>query len=778
MKRLPLTALTVLLILFCRSNPVSLSGNIQKPESEKKTFSLYLMPVSVEGSSPELIRYAGAIEKITHSYLLQAPDIHLLTSHENMPGTGRSEHSGANFALNIFIGRSGNRYNCRLDLKDLQTGTVKSAKLTPAPASSLGNLPADIFFEVQSLRSEFANVQGTKEILAITGQSAVYRRFKPSINPFRYYAYGIYYQDKNKQESIRYFNKALELEPYFIEAETARFETMNSGAPWINANYIRANRSSFQLFRYNRLDPVQTGLFFQKMGIQALKYNRSAAVLWLQRSNQLLLLGNRRNSVQYALNESLLGMVHLYFEKYSLADLKLKSAERILNDHSLVFTQTGLQLSLNLYALNRLRKNPKAAEKYKEILESQISYLNPAVEVMTVIQYNLGVTDYIDGRYNDAITYFKDIHKELSDAGLTNSRLAINNLLNMNASQIHLSDIHGSIETANRIAVLAKNTGLLTYPAYKYSVYNHSYALNRLGRNRDAARLRLSAGFSAYAPNRPLYESYVSIFEIPERSRIFYTMAEQMQVASYTGAFRIENHSQRVRARTYPGRQDDTNMLLRDILNERKNYPALNRLRENWLNGESDIEGKGILFVDIGPGLANLRWPAITTQSIARDFRNMTVIAWDLPQQVRLYQNTVASFKQREIRNKENMYIVGADGKEPFSRVFSEKDRWLLHGRNPVSYASGQPVIVRIANSIDIYFPYPEIERILAQMAEDMKDNPLLICFNRSILLKKAGETKYSVIGYVSVRGFHHNREILNRYGEPPYTLVESGPAK
>tara|TARA_Y100001933_G_C18492529_1_gene353090 strand:- start:132 stop:392 length:261 start_codon:yes stop_codon:yes gene_type:complete len=79
-----------------------------------------------------------------------------------------------------------------------------------------------------------------------------------------------------------------------------------------------------------------------------------------------------------------------------------------------------------------------------------------------------------------------------------------------------------------------------------------------------------------------------------------------------------------------------------------------------------------------------------------------------------------------------------------------------------------------MANSIDIYLKWYEMEDVLQQLAEELKDSPLLLFFNRSILLKKAGSTIYEVVGYVSIRGFHHNLELLDRGGEPPYTLIDN----
>ena len=82
------------------------------------------------------------------------------------------------------------------------------------------------------------------------------------------------------------------------------------------------------------------------------------------------------------------------------------------------------------------------------------------------------------------------------------------------------------------------------------------------------------------------------------------------------------------------------------------------------------------------------------------------------------------------------------------------------------------PIVIRAANSIDIYCKWGPVRNALIKMAEDFKQNPTLLLFNREILFKPAGSTKWRIIGQVSTRGFQH-RNTSKRIKGPPYELMQ-----
>jgi hypothetical protein len=83
-------------------------------------------------------------------------------------------------------------------------------------------------------------------------------------------------------------------------------------------------------------------------------------------------------------------------------------------------------------------------------------------------------------------------------------------------------------------------------------------------------------------------------------------------------------------------------------------------------------------------------------------------------------------------------------------------------------------VIVRAANSVDIYCSKKNNEDLLLQTAVDFKQNPVLFLYNQSILTKCAGATDWDLLGRVSSRGFNHRTRYIQPYGpafDAPYQL-------
>jgi hypothetical protein len=138
----------------------------------------------------------------------------------------------------------------------------------------------------------------------------------------------------------------------------------------------------------------------------------------------------------------------------------------------------------------------------------------------------------------------------------------------------------------------------------------------------------------------------------------------------------------------------------------------------------------------------------------------MAVVALDLPDQVTIFTNKVAPEKRAAMAAVRNLSVLSGDGMAPLAAQLSRAaPLWAAQGRMPCP-TSG-PVFVRAANSIDIYFKWAELEPVLAAMAADFRDRPLVVFFNRGILY----------IGQLSPLGFDHNVESHNRRGEEPYTL-------
>jgi hypothetical protein len=249
------------------------------------------------------------------------------------------------------------------------------------------------------------------------------------------------------------------------------------------------------------------------------------------------------------------------------------------------------------------------------------------------------------------------------------------------------------------------------------------------------------------------------------------TTQESRCLRSFIEEFRYDftRHSQPVRARTYRNRLVDTNILLSDLLNGRGADSGLTALAREFRAAGVRPDGAGAVFLDIGPGVANLATPAVTAFSLALDFPGMQVVALDLPDQVRIFQTQVAPARRRPLLDRRNFYILAGDGMHPLAHQLQlAAPAWLAGGKAPLGDGL---LIVRAANSIDIYFRWEELVRVMRAWAADFAERPLLLLMNRAILFKPSGGTGYRLLGRLSPAGFDHNQDTLNRRGEAPYSL-------
>ncbi|TGN11809.1 tetratricopeptide repeat protein [Leptospira ilyithenensis] len=274
--------------------------------------------------------------------------------------------------------------------------------------------------------------------------------------------------------------------------------------------------------------------------------------------------------------------------------------------------------------------------------------------------------------------------------------------------------------------------------------------------------------------NNPLVPDYIypGILDSPDLN--LFTNLEESVIRSYTGRYIFSGQEEEIRARTYDNRLEDTNEFLRDLLE--KDYfgtPALASLKEDIFPKHLSYDkGENVVFLDIGPALNNPDAPGITSQSVAFHFPKMEVVLWELPKEVDLFLKKVPMDKKQQLYSFRNIRILAADGVGSFNKEYYEPKNWILSNRN-IPSIKNKTVIMRAANSIDIYETYIKIQPHFQDIASELKDNPVLYFFNRSILLKPKGQNKFTLIGYQSIRGFHHNFQSLDRNGEPPYTLAK-----
>ncbi len=269
----------------------------------------------------------------------------------------------------------------------------------------------------------------------------------------------------------------------------------------------------------------------------------------------------------------------------------------------------------------------------------------------------------------------------------------------------------------------------------------------------------------------------------------------QFVIEKYQYVFSLS--SQGIKARTMEGRLFDANLFLAAAINHcgPSEMPTMPRMLElNIFNRRelqaldaycreknADLAGLidhnlhnaymdgRIIFVDIGPALANARTSAVTTLELARDFPKINFIALDLPEQVGIF-NSIAFYNEnkRRILTSPNIYILPGDGMKPIA------DQLFLawNGENkPLPRTGDEFIILRCANSLDVYFPWDRNKEYLERAAMDFKGNPLLVFHNKVVLYKSKGSLRYRFIGMLSDAGFDHLYDIILHNGDMPFKL-------
>lgn len=275
--------------------------------------------------------------------------------------------------------------------------------------------------------------------------------------------------------------------------------------------------------------------------------------------------------------------------------------------------------------------------------------------------------------------------------------------------------------------------------------------------------------------------------------------SEEVRLESYSH-YDINKHTPNIRNRTYEHRLQDHEILLACLLEaspDLKRFKTLTGNEIQYLNEHKSLleELKKVLhlnefprmfFFDIGPGIANTDFsiegdskPAITSQEMADTFPNMTIAVLDLPSEMDRFTGltnnkkyVINPKKRQELLNKPNIYLIRGDG------LNSLLEQWYDNSTNPYPQRrrprlyDNTTLIIRAANSIDIYCDWKkECCTAITRMAIDFQNQPVILFFNKDILVKKPGSRKWEIIGQVSPLGFNHNKTELKRNGEPPFKI-------
>lgn len=231
------------------------------------------------------------------------------------------------------------------------------------------------------------------------------------------------------------------------------------------------------------------------------------------------------------------------------------------------------------------------------------------------------------------------------------------------------------------------------------------------------------------------------------------------EIGSYRSA--IPRHEKsRILYRTMPGRLTDHSILLRDA---------------SWdptIAQHLGLQGSRHLFVDIGPAVGNQLCPAQSALEIARMNPGMGTICVDLPESVEIFNSFQDTEAKVRVEATANLRISPADARSSLRQSIEPltSDSSLPFNRGHDAAA----IIIRAANSVDIYCTEEENTQIVQQISEDFRDDQVLLLFNRLILRKDRGVEVWQLVGQSSRRGFNHRTRGIEAYGPnntAPYTL-------
>lgn len=400
-------------------------------------------------------------------------------------------------------------------------------------------------------------------------------------------------------------------------------------------------------------------------------------------------------------------------------------------------------------------------------------------ENQILFHYNLSLLEYRLASFKKAKARITNQIKIITNMELSNHDISLYSLNLHAAIELKLGNWNVAKSKWESLVQAKSVYNIEEKPYYRYALFN--LALLEKNRNnfessenyyKQYTRLTSFSQIQSLG-TEPIVgtQFYQDDLKFPEPRK--FSELEEKTIKSYTGRYIFYGQDEEIRARTYENRLEDTNVFLSDLIEESQfKSKNLNRLRKLLFGESLDFsKGNNVIFFDIGPALNHPEYPGVTSLAVAKHFPEMEVVLWELPTEVNLFLSKVKPEKKDFLYSFKNIRIFSADGVGDFESDYQNEKNWILRNR-PIPKLKGKTIILRAANSIDIYEPFTKIEPHFESMGKILKDNAVLYFFNRSILLKPKGSEKFTLIGNQSIRGFHHNFQSLDRNGEPPYTIL------
>jgi TolB-like protein len=539
-------------------------------------------------------------------------------------------------------------------------------------------------------------------------------------------------------------------------------------------SFAKKNSSYFHFF---------LGKFALEYGRNLLaKKNKYLSIPYLELANNLFLSSGKPLTMEYAV------LLNSYAEYYLLdkdlirAKLSLLNSQEILHrleqEKSLLYMENKLLLS-SLFKLDG-QLQLAILELEDALLISHTEWVNYPDDYQFLLAqayYNLGTLNLDIGRTQEAKKRLQSSISLLQDSFLANTDITFFAKVNLAKAAWKEKDINTflqlSLQLDNDIRILgleqseidSKNSYNLSL-AYliKSGIETSAFYKDRYSRMTSYSKLR-SIALDSEPESFPLLEKYQL-----EPNAIL-SDYESSLLKSFTGKYRIESQSQDIRSRTYTDRLEDHEIFLSQLF---KQSPArskeMARLQELLhIKGEYKT-GKDVVFVDIGPALGNLTQPAVTSISLVEKFPDISLILQDLPGEVEFFFKETEPTAREKVLAIPNVHILSGDGVLPLKDYLRKESAWKIPAR-PIPKLTNKLIVIRTANSIDIYEPYTKVLPYLESIVKDFSNEDVLLFFNRVILIKTADAKRFEIIGSQSLRGFYHNTQSLDRQGDPAFLL-------
>ncbi len=648
--------------------------------------------------------------------------------------------------------------------KTINTGSMDIALRTA------GHIPFQVITTLFSRALDKGLLPGS--IYTPADQSLLSRLVRPQYGTLLAYGRALLVERTDPMRATALLREALVIDPDFYPAYARLYYTCY--VLLANPYPAEGDITTQARVRLNSVEGIWIARAFYDLAVSVREkgwYN--VAEVYYKRSLFLLKSGGKEKSLLSAMSLARLGESYLSLGNNLLAMYYIQTAREMMEGQGLagnIFNRINLVRLCTIYSMDgkpdvALWLIDRADRLAGGGADSLFSALTRA---------NAGTALWKKGDTEKAVREYRRSRNLLKEKNITHSLMYASLLLNEAHALRSTGDIRNAEDSYTAVTTHARILGLENTQIYvdalsglgtTSTARGDAYAAQNY--YRIAYQMQLRVGVRQQT-------EFVSVSQIPTMSQLGFTEEEAAKVASFTGAFSYDLHSRAVQARTYAGRLDDTNVLLKDLLDVTKNSdPILADLRTKLLGYSVRPGGEGVHFVDIGPAIANLTSPGVTAVSVARDFPAMSVIALDLPAQVEIFRTIVDPSLRHRVLDFPNFHVISGDGVVSLKDQFGNADLWLEPRKGRRSIRPGDPVVLRAANSIDIYISWPRIEESMIRIGADFYENPVLYFFNRSLLFKPANSGRFSIIGTISKAGFDHMYETFDRGGEGAYTLIQ-----